>query len=276
MDQFLPGLIMGFREGLEAFLVVAVIIQFLSKTDAAPLKKNAYQGVFFGIVLSLLLGGLLYMVSQQIDKMSEMAKLWESGASLLALILVSTFIYWMIKNGKDMVNHVHSQVSSNLTGKGIFSVALVLVIREGAEIAIFTFAGKYTLLSILVGILGALLLTILIFKSLVKVNLKVLFSITLFYLILQSGFLLGYSIHEGLSAFKSLGMISADHWIFIKAFDLSSTIFYHKEGIIGLPLYVLFGWYSKPEIIQFVTQYLFTFSMLLFWRKSNSQKTIKS
>lgn len=100
-----------------------------------------------------------------------------------------------------------------------------------------------------------------------KINLKILFNITLVYLILQAGFLLGYGIHEGLSALNSLNILASTSPIFIKAFDLSKTIFYHKEGIIGLPLYVLFGWYSKPEIIQFVVQYVYTFIMFFIWHK---------
>lgn len=267
MNTFIPGLIMGFREGLEAFLIVVIILQYLKKSKTEYLRKNVYQGAFIGIVASLGIGGILYSLSKIIDKMDEVAKIWESGASFIALILVTTFIYWMIKHGRNMVSTVENSVSKNLSAFGIASVAFIMVAREGVEIAIFTFAGKYTMLSLVAGILGALLLTILIYFSLVKVNLKVLFNITLGYLILQAGFLLGYGIHEGLSALHAMNILSSESALLIKAFDLSATVFYHKEGIIGLPLYVIFGWYSKPEIIQFVMQYSYTFSLFYIWRK---------
>jgi high-affinity iron transporter len=273
MDIFLPGMIMGFREGLEAFLVIAVILQFLNKSNLNHFKKNTFTGAFTGVGLSLLLGGLIYYASSQIDRTSEMAKLWESGTSLIALVLVTTFIIWMIKYGHDMVYQVHQQVSNNLSASGIFTIAMVMVMREGAEIAIFTFAGKYTLLSISMGIALSLILTVLIYHSLVKVNLKVLFGITLSYLILQAGFLFGYGIHEGLSAMKDLSLLSSDHWIFTKAFNLSDTIFNHKDGLIGLPLYVTLGWYSKPEIIQFIVQYGYTIGIFLYWKKRISTTT---
>ena len=274
MEKFLPGFIMGFREGLEAFLIVVIILQYLKKSKNEYLKKNVYFGTFIGILASLGIGGILYIISNAIGKIDEVAKIWESGASFIALGLVTTFIYWMIKHGRNMVTTVESNVSNNLSAFGITSVAFIMVAREGVEMAIFTFAGEYTIVSIIAGISGALLLTALIYFSLVKINLKILFNITLGYLILQAGFLLGYGIHEGLSALKALNILSSESIILVKAFDLSETIFYHKEGIIGLPLFVLFGWYSKPEILQFAMQYIYTFSLFYIWYKEIKNKLI--
>lgn len=272
MNTFLPGLIMGFREGLEAFLIVVIILQYLKKSKTEYLRKNVYFGTLMGIIASLGIGGILYSLSKVINKMDETAKIWESGASFIAVMLVTTFIYWMIKHGRNMVFTVEGSVSKNLSAFGIASVAFTMVAREGVEIAIFTFAGKYSFLPLTAGILGALLLTTLIYFSLVRVNLKVLFNITLGYLILQAGFLLGYGIHEGLSALNAMNILSSESALLVKAFDLSETVFYHKEGIIGLPLSVLFGWYSKPEIIQFAMQYLYTFSLFYIWQKEIKRK----
>jgi high-affinity iron transporter len=273
MNTFLPGLIMGFREGLEAFLIVVIILQYLNHIKKVEFKKYVYNGAIIGIILSAIIGGLLFALSDLIGKTEEISKLWESGASLVALVFITTFIYWMIKHGRNMVSNVQNQVSQNLSKYGLFSIAFIMVIREGAEIAIFTFAGKYTVMSITLGITLSLLLAILIYKALVKVNLKLLFNITLGYLILQAGFLLGYSVHEGLSALKALSFIDENNILLVKAFDLSKTFLNHKEGIIGLPLYVLFGWYSKPEWLQFALQYSYTFGMLTLWYKSTKKNS---
>ena len=267
MDTFVPGLIMGFREGLEAFLIVTIILQYLTQTNKDEYKKFVYNGTLFGILASLLIGGTLFAISSAIQKTEEIAKIWESGASIVALIFVTSFIYWMIKHGSNMVNEVQNQVKQSLSRVGLFSVAFIMVVREGSEIAIFTFAGQYTLVSIGLGILLALILSVFIFKSMVKINLRVIFNITLVYLILQAGFLLGYAVHEGLSALKALAIISGDNAIFTKAFDLSSTVFNHKEGVLGIPLYVTFGWYSKPEWIQLILHYGYIIGMALLWRK---------
>lgn len=281
MDTFLPGIIMGFREGLEAFLIIAMILRYLSKINQPAYKKHVWQGVFVGVLLSLILGLGLIMLSDTIVRTNRFAKIWESVASLIALLLITTFIVWMINHGRNMAVYIENQVAYNLSKWGIFLVSLMMISREGVEIAIFTFAGRYTFRSVSLGILGSLILTILIFYSLVKVDLKTIFNITLAYLMLQAGFLLGYGIHEGLSAMKDIGYISKDNFILIKVFNLSKTIFYHKEGILGLPLYVLFGWHSEPEWIQFLTQYIYTISMFIYWyfkknkRKINCKKTLK-
>lgn len=267
MDTFLPAFVMGFREGLEAFLIVSIILQYLRKSKNENLRKNVYFGAISGIVASLGIGGILYILSKTIERMEQVSKLWESGSSFVALALVTTFIYWMIQHGRNMVSTVENSVSQNLSAFGIAGVAFIMVAREGVEVALFTFAGQYAVAALFAGIAAALLLTVLINHSLVKVNLRILFNITLAYLILQAGFLLGYGIHEGLSALGSMNLLAVDSPLFIKAFDLSETIFYHKEGLIGLPLYVLFGWHSKPEILQFVMQYLYTGSLFYIWHR---------
>jgi len=272
MLVFLPGIIMGFREGLEAFLIVTMILRYLSKINQSVFKKHVWQGIIAGILLSLILGLGLNILSDTIVKVNQFAKIWESVASLAALLLVTTFIFWMINHGRNMVAYVEGQVADSLSKWGIFLVSLIMVSREGAEIAIFTFAGRYTFGSVSLGILGSLVLTILIFYSSAKINLKTIFNITLVYLILQAGFLLGYGIHEGLSAMKDIGYISKDNFILIKAFNLSKTIFYHKEGIFGVPLYVLFGWHSAPEWIQFLTQYIYTISVYIYWYLKNKRE----
>jgi len=268
METFIPGLIMGFREGLEAFLIISIILQYLNHIQRTELKKNVVNGAIGGVAASLLIGGMLYWISLTIQKTDEISKIWESTASLVALGLITTFIVWMIKHGQNMVNEVQDQVKRNISKAGLFSVAFIMVVREGAEIAIFTFAGQYTLVSIGVGIASAFALSILIYNALIKVNLKVLFNMTLAYLILQAGFLLGYAVHEGLSAMKDLAILDGGHFIYKKAFDLSSTLLDHKQGALGLPLYVAFGWYSRPEWIQFILQYAYTIGMFAYWKKT--------
>jgi high-affinity iron transporter len=125
---------------------------------------------------------------------------------------------------------------------------------------------------VITGLVLSILLTVALYYSLVKIKLQTIFNVTLAYLVLQAGFLLGYSVHEALSAAKELGMITSENPIFTKAFNLSETVFYHKEGIIGLPLYVTVGWYSKPEWIQFILQYILTFSLLGYWFQRNKKE----
>ena len=267
METFFQGFIMSFREGLEALLIIVILLKFLDKTNNKHLKKSVWHGLYSGLGASLIFGLILMGISSYVGGMGATAKLWESFASFIVVILITTFIIWMIKHGSKIKHHIENKAALNLSKKGIFLIALLMVTREGAEIVLFQFAGKYPSSSILLGITLSVGLITLIHHSLVKIRLQTIFKITLAYLILQAGFLMGYSIHEGLSASKEIGIINSNSPIFTKAFDLSNTIFYHKEGIIGIPLYVAFGWYSKPEWIQFIIQYSLVISLFWYWYK---------
>ncbi len=268
METFIQGLIVAFREGLEAFLIIVILLKFLDKTNNKILKKNVWLGLYAGIGVSLVFGAILMGISSFIGGGdATTAKLWESIASFIAVILITTFIIWMINHGSKIKSHIEGKAALNLSKKGIFLIALFMVAREGVEIVLFQFAGKYSMLSILFGVALSIGLVTLIYHSLVKIRIQTIFNVTLVYLILQAGFLMGYSVHEGISASKDMGMIAKDNPIFTKAFDLSATMFNHKEGAVGIPLYVAIGWYSKPEWIQFILQYGLTGSLFWFWYK---------
>jgi high-affinity iron transporter len=268
----IPGFIMGFREGLEAFLFIAIMIKYVSSTDYPHLKYKVLQGAGAGLIVSLILGMGLNTIFVGLDGVSTMTKVWKSAASLIALTLVTMFIFWMIRHGSDMAKNVESEVKKKFSASGLFLISLFIVAREGTEISIFSFAaGKYPFSIVLLGILVSVIVTVLIFHSLVKIEINLLFKITLGYLILQAGFLLGYALHEGFSALKGYEIISGENQIFSKAFDVSKTTFSHKDGVIGIPLHAIFGWYSKPEWLQFIVQYSYTIMIFAFWYRKKSR-----
>jgi len=265
METLIPGIVIGFREGLEAFLVVAVALRFLERSGRGEARKAVWTGAAAGVVLSFGFGAALFAAADALGGAGFAAKLWESGASIAATLLVGTFIVWMIRHGAEMTGAVERGVAAKAGALGIGLVILAMVLREGVEIALFAFAGTYPLAGIALGLVGALVLVYLVFASLVRVNLSAIFNATLVYLILQAGFLLGYGIHEGLSALKESGALDPSSPLLAKAFDLSKTILDHKQGPLGLPLYALVGWYSRPEWVQFAAQYLFTLSLFGYW-----------
>lgn len=272
----ISGLVMGFREGLEAFLIIAIMLEYFTKANKPEFKVFVKRGLGLGILVSIVFALLLMWIAVAIGQSGDyFRKLWEAIASFIALGFVSMFIVWMIQHGSNMVKEVTSKTAKAVSGTAVMLLATFMVAREGAEIGLFAFAATKTneyLIGTFVGIVLSAILTFLIYKSLVKVNLKLIFRITLIYLILQAGFLLGYSIHELLSFFKDTGVLESTSWIYTKAYDLSAGVFNHKEGIIGLPLYVTIGWYSKPEVVQFLIQYLYTGSFLYLMFRQNKKE----
>lgn len=271
--EFLPGFIMGTREGLEAFLVIAIMLEFLNKTDRQKDKKHVYQGLGYGLAASLGFGLILFGISALIGNgNTNVAKLWEFGASLVALVLITTFIVFMLKNKDNIVNEIRAKVSKSLSKGAIILLTLVMVAREGAEVVLFIFASVEPLsysTGAIAGVLLSAVLVYLIYKSLVTIDLRLIFNITLVYLILQAGFMLGYSFHELFSYFKAESIVDSSHWIYTKAFDLSDTFLDHKSQPVGILLYATFGWYSKPEVFQFVIQYVYSFTLIGFFIASN-------
>ncbi len=271
MAQIFPGLIVGLREGLEAFLIITVMMEYLKKIGRKDLMSSVLNGAYTGIGISFLLGGILWLISGTMQSgSSAVEKLWEAGASFIAVLFISYFIYWMIRTGKNITEDVKSSVNSNLSSKGLFALAAVAVAREGAEIALFAFVADNKAVYLsgnMTGIIIAAILALLIYKSLVKIDIRIIFKVTLIYLILQAAYLFGYSIHELLSALNTMGYLDSDNLLFIKVYNLKDTILDHKTGILGIILNVGIGWYSRPEIIQFVFQVLYLSCFLWFGKK---------
>ena len=266
-----PGTILGLREGLEAFLIIGIMMKYLESSGRAELKSSVKTGMVAGFVGSLIIGLALWGVSSLLNESGEnVGKLWESLASVGGLALLSTFIFWMMKHGKTVGAEVRGQVDANISKWGVIGLATVVVLREGVEIALFAFSsvneGAYVI-GILIGLVVSAVLAYLVFLSLVRINLGVLFSITLAYLVLQAGYLLGYSVHEFLSAMKGLGKIATESGVFIKAFSFQDTVLDHKSGILGIVLNVVIGWYSRPEWIQLILHYGYVAAMLLLWSR---------
>lgn len=263
MNYYIPGVIMAFREGLEALLITTIILEFLSKSNNQKLKKYVYGGFTLSLLFSLLLGFFLY----SLERNETLSKIWESLASLVAVGLIISFIVWMSKNGNKLKHHIEQKAYLKLSAWGIFILTATLTAREGVEMVMFSFAGDYPLVSILLGLTLAFILLVLVYYSLLKINFKIIFNITLIYLIIQAGYLLGYGVHEGLETLESLHYLSEDSWPMKNAFNLSSTILNHKEGIVGIPLNILFGWSSKPQWLQIISQYIVTvYLFVVFWK----------
>jgi high-affinity iron transporter len=273
--DLIPGSILGLREGLEAFLIIGIMMKYLQKTGRGDLTGSVKLGLTIGVGGSLVLGLVFWVIIGLLEGSSDnVGKLWESIASIAGLGLLTTFIFWMMKHGKTVVTDIHEQVAAKVSAAGITSLAAVVVLREGVEISLFAFSSVNQLpyvIGIGVGVIVSAVLAYLFYRSLVRLNLSMLFNLTLAYLVLQAGYLLGYSIHEFLSAMKGLGRIASDSGIYIKAFNFADTVLDHKSGAIGIPLNVLIGWYSRPEWIQLVLHYGYVLAMFLVWRSTLSR-----
>ncbi len=158
----LPSFIMGFREGLEDFLLIAIVLQYVIKIGKGHFRNSIVQGGVAGVVLGLLLSRF----AEYLGGVSSMTKLWESGASFIALLLVAVFVVWMIRYGTNMAQHMKEKVGSSISAVALFGVAFIIIAREGTEIAIFSFAGKHPFDVVIMGVVSAFVIAVLVFYSL--------------------------------------------------------------------------------------------------------------
>ena len=275
------GLITGFREASEAFLLIVVMHRYLKSVSAKNFRHFINFGLITGIIFSGIIGYIFYLLNSYLNT-DETGKLWEFGAGIVAMILVTTFILWMIRHRNDMPDQVKTELKNTMSKWSIFFLAFVITAREGVETVMFAFTSPEGLSFVygnFLGIIIAAIFAVGVFYALIKVSIPTIMKITLGYLVLQAGYIFGYSLHELLSYLKETAMIAESHPLLVKLFDISKSLnglFDHKTGTVGVPLNVLFGWYSRPEWIQFSIQYLYTGSIFLYWYLSNpTPKNIK-
>lgn len=268
--NFIPAITISLREWLEVWLVIMIMMQYITTTQATYLIPNVWIWFAWGVLISLWCAYMLSHVYQMADT-GLYSAWWESIMSLIAVWCIVWMIVWMIKSGSKIHHHIRLQTSQNFHAYGIMLITVVFCAREWLEITLFALVGQYHRWGVVIGLLMALMIVWMISHGLYRINLSILFHTTLIYLILQAWYLSWYTIHEWLDVVQNLWWLTTDSLWSKWLFDLSSTIWNHKNGWLWLPLHILVWRYSKPELIQFVTQYSIT--LLLLWYRYSMHKS---
>jgi len=217
--------LIGLREGLEAALVVVILIAFLVKTDRRWALRWVWAGVATAVVLSAALAAALTFGTRQLS--FETQELIGGSASILAVGFVTAMVFWMKTAARTISGELKGRLDKALD-LGPLAVALVGFLgvgREGLETAIFFYAtteaagaGRIQpLLGWLIGIGAAIVLGWLIYRGAVKINLGAFFKWTGIALVLVAAGILAYGIHDLQEAQFLPGLNTL-------AFDVSSVI----------------------------------------------------
>ncbi len=218
--------LIGLREGLEAALVVSILITYLVRTDRRSKIPYGWGGVFGAIAFSALFGGLLTFTQLSLLNSDEAQETFAGTMSFIAVALVTWMIIWMRNTGKRITAELQGKLENAIQG-GVIMVAVmafVAVAREGLETALFLFTSIQAAGSTLaptvgfaLGILTSVVLGYLLYKGSLKVNLKNFFTVTGYFLILVAAGVLTYGIHE----YQEVGILPGEEAL---AFNVSSTI----------------------------------------------------
>ena len=185
----IPSFVITLREGVEAALVVGIVLTVLGQTQRKDLYPWVGAGVAAGMGLSLMGGGLLVVGLQRLTQMRPRLQYGvEAGLELVAAGLLTWMLLWMTRQGREMAGAIRQQVSEQRQGWGIALLVLAAVGREGVETAIFITAqfhqGGLPLLGALAGVAGAVLVGYLLFGVGMRLPLRA------FFLVMGSGLLL--------------------------------------------------------------------------------------
>lgn len=253
LGSLLAGLMTGLREGVEAALIVSIILAYLAKTGNRHHFGKIWTGTGAALAVSLIVGVLLFVTVGGFEEPYE--QLFEAGAMFLAAGVLTWMLFWMRRQARSVKGELQAAVDRVLSqgsAWGLAVLAFTAVIREGVETSLFL-VGQVTAasssvggdaLSVLVGaLLGLLIATVLgwlIYAGARRINYATFFRVTGMALIFIAAGLLSHGVHELIE----VGWITFGTQT---AFDISGVL-PHDAGV-GLFLRALFGYTSRPEMI---------------------------
>lgn len=244
----LANFLIGLREGLEAALVVGILIAYLKKIGQGGQTRVIWWGVFAAIAASTAFGSFFTISSIHLEGDSE--KVVAGTLSFTATALITWMVLWLGKKARYLKAELEGSIDRALaTGAlSLFSLAFFAVGREGLETAIFIWNGAMatedsllTVVGTFSGIFVSVLLGWLLYRGALKLNLAKFFKYSGSALIVVAAGMFSYGIHE----FQEIGLIPGDA---NKLYDISSLI--SKESILGSVLKGLMNFTPTPSFIQ--------------------------
>ncbi|MFI9752356.1 iron uptake transporter permease EfeU [Streptomyces collinus] len=241
--------LIGLREGLEASLVVCILIAYLVKTDRRDALKPIWAGIAVAIALAFGFGCALEFGSQELTFQAQEAL--GGSLSILAVGLVTWMVFWMRRTARHLKSELHGRLDAALAmGTGaLVATAFLAVGREGLETALFVWASVHAasdgtprpLLGVALGLLTAVLLGWLFYRGALRINLAKFFTWTGGMLVVVAAGVLAYGFHDLQEADFLPGLTD-------KAFDISGTI--PPDSWYGTLLKGILNFQPDPTTLQ--------------------------
>ena len=246
----LANFLIGLREGLEAGLVIGILIAYLNKIGRLDVLPRLWLGIGAAIVLSLGVGAILTWGPYGLSFQGQ--EILGGSLSILAVGLVTWMIIWMARSARDLKGDLHAKLDTAVAGAGLGIVLLgfITVGREGVETALFVWASVnssgtafVSTVGAILGIVVAIALAWLIFRGLVRINLSRFFLWTGLFLILIAAGVLAYGIGD----LQEAGVIPG---VGQHAFNLAGLV--PPTSWYGALLSGIFNFTAEPSWLQFV------------------------
>ncbi len=205
--KMLTNFLIGLREGLEAALIVSILVAYLVKSGRRHLLPRIWLGVAVAVAVSLTFGAILTFGPRGLTFQAQ--ELIGGGLSIVAVCFVTWMIFWMAKAARSISGGLRAQIdrASDAGPWSLAVVALLAVGREGLETALFLWAatnsvtrgagsGTTALIGAALGLLVAVGLGYAMYRGVLKINLTRFFTWTGAFLIVIAGGVLAYGVHD--------------------------------------------------------------------------------
>ncbi|MEG3857788.1 FTR1 family iron permease [Microcoleus sp. herbarium12] len=304
-SEALPTLVITLREGVEAALVVGIVLACLKKAEQSHLNSWVYAGVAAGIAASgfvgILFNGLLAALSTSNQPYAPVFKqLLEGVLGIVAIAMLSWMLIWMTQQARFLKAEVEGAVTAALTentnaGWGVFGLIFIAVLREGFETVIFVSAqfqqGLSPALGALGGLTGAAIIGALLFKWGVKIDIRLFFKLMgILLLLIVAGLAVSALKHFDSSA-AILSQIDRNYAAICVFYDRTAQthscilgpMVWNAAGVLpdrqfpGVILKALFGYRDRIYLLQAVAYTIFLLTVGgLYFQKLRPQATVST
>jgi high-affinity iron transporter len=251
------------REGLEASLIVGIVLAYLAKTDNREQFRYIWLGTAAAVLVSTISGAALFFTLGELEGRGE--QIFEGVAMFSAVGVLTWMIFWMRRQARHIKPELEAKIATAIaagSAVGLASVVFFAVLREGVETALFLFAisDSSTPLTTGIGAAAGLVISIsfgvgLYFGSR-RLNLRQFFTVTGVLLIVFAAGLLAHGIHE----FQEAGLlpVTIEH-----VWDTNGIV--SDESTTGEFLKALFGYNGNPSLLEVLAWLAYLTTALWFF-----------
>jgi high-affinity iron transporter len=261
----LGNALIGLREGLEASLVVSILVAFLVRTDRRRELPKVWLGV--GLAIAVSVGVTLALTLTQQALTFEAQEALGGSLSIIAVGFVTWMIFWMRRVGRTIAAELEGGLERAVAmgSVAVVVMATLAVGREGLETAVFFFAaaqaaGETTgpLIGFLLGIAVAIVLAYLIYRGAVKLNMSRFFTVTGVLLVFVAAGILAYGVHD----LQEAGILPGLNTL---AFDVSAAI--PADSWYGTLLKGVFNFSPQTTVLEAIVWVLYVAIVLTLFLK---------
>jgi high-affinity iron transporter len=244
------------REGIEAALVIGIIIGYLVQTGNDAKIRHVFLGLGAGILASVATAFAFQLFLGGFEAHEET---FEGIFMLLAVALLTPFVLWMQKKGPALKEEIRQKTQIHLDNGqvwGLVGMTFLAVYREGVETVLFLKAALFQANATQVftgsamGLFSAMVLSFILFKGISRVNMGVFFKVTGVLLLLFAAGLTAHGVHE----LQEAGVLP-----FLKKEIWNVNGFLDENGLVGSFLKVLFGYNGNPSAMEFTAWVAYMF-----------------